>query len=564
MGPYIRSRLNSNWIVLVLTGLIFLTGTVIFWRALTLDERNKIDETTVSETDMISRHVASEIQEHFRVLGRMAERWEFSGRTSESAWQQASELNVSDFPGFRSIQWIGSTYEVRRAAPFALAEEAMAYDHTAVPQLREALDLARRNDTMIATGPLDLLQGDRGFIAYQPVYVNVNAASPDVIHTDENFDGFFLGTFAMKDLFDVVLADPAFNGYGIAIFSGDEEIHAVSQDERMHERERGADQEFSLAGRDWQVRVWPEQSELSEQQSGLPLVALAGGLLLTVLMLFLVRLLQVARHRTREALAVNADLKASSLALAESHRSLEEFAYIASHDLKTPLLSLQGMVNLLVEDFGDRMQPEARMYVDRISANASKMRSLLNDMLKISLLLKLDEPMAPVDLNRVVQSVTDDLSQTLVARGATVSVVDTLPAVQGNEMWLQQIFSNLIDNSVRYTPEHRIPSIEIGWRDRSDMWEIFVRDNGSGIPKEFRGSVFGMFKRLPPGIASHPDGSGMGLAIVARAVNSHGGTIWIDTTSDGGTTFVFTLARSTTNNTSGHPARRAVPTGVSS
>jgi signal transduction histidine kinase len=545
LGSFVRERLTSDWVVFLLVGLIFVVGTIVFWRALTIDEQNKIDETTAAEAGMISSHVASAVDSYVRVLGRMADRWEFSGRPYQSTWMQAAQLNIEDFPGFESIQWMDSSYAMRWTAPADLPAGAITDEHTVSPERREALYLSRMNDASLATEPVELTNGEMGFVIYEPVYVYEDPPSIAIPHNEQVFDGFIIGTFNSQSLFDEVLAGSAFHGYSVAVLNEDQEIHLLADDDRAHEETRSVEDSFALAGREWTVRVWPEEDELSNQQSGLPGVALIGGLLLAAMMLVLVRLTQVSRRRFDEALELNDELQETTLALEESNRGLEEFAHVASHDLKAPLLSLKGMADILSEDYGESLPPDARQYLVRIVANATRMQNLLDDVLRMSRMQQSDEPATTVDLNDIVYSIVNEFSQTLKTHDASVHIEGALPQVQGNAGWLRQVFANLIDNAIKYSSPDRAPEIEIGCRERPDIWEVYVRDNGQGIPDEHKDKVFRMFQRLPNGRTANPNGSGMGLAIVARAIESNGGTIWIESSNSEGTTFAFTFTRVT-------------------
>lgn len=251
---------------------------------------------------------------------------------------------------------------------------------------------------------------------------------------------------------------------------------------------------------------------------------------------------------------VDSDLLARSLRYAiERQRSedrlhaktLEQdsFIYTVSHDLRAPLVSLQGLTSILIEDYGATLDADARMYIDRIAANARKMQNLLNDLLEISRVGRVDVEVDLVDLQAIVYSVTEQLRHTLTTRGATVRVDGSLPSVYANHTRMTQVFTNLIDNAVAYTPTGRAPLVGINALERPDGWEVMVQDNGVGIPAAFQSKVFAIFQRLPTGKALNPTGSGVGLAIVARIIESHGGKLWIDSREGIGSTFHFTLPR---------------------
>lgn len=237
--------------------------------------------------------------------------------------------------------------------------------------------------------------------------------------------------------------------------------------------------------------------------------------------------------------------------LSAKTREQEHFIYTVSHDLRAPLVSLQGMASILIEDYGATLDADARMYIDRIVANAQKMQTLLNDLLEISRVGRVDMELDSIDLHDVVCSVSEQLQHTLSARGATLQIEGRLPRVYANRTRMTQVFTNLIDNAVAYTPPARAPLVLIGAAARPDGWELRVQDNGVGIPRSFQHKVFDIFQRLPTGKALNPSGSGVGLAIVSRIVESHGGRLWIESMEGVGTTIHFTLPHQATSELGG-------------
>ena len=252
---------------------------------------------------------------------------------------------------------------------------------------------------------------------------------------------------------------------------------------------------------------------------------------------------QLAAHKV--------ELERRTQALEATTREQETFIYTVSHDLKAPLISLQGMARMLGEDYAARLDDQARLYLDRIVANADKMHAMMNDLLEFSRVGRVEVDYGAVDLGEVVRGVVEQLRHTLTARGAEVRVDGRLPTVYADHTRMTQLLTNLIDNAVKYTPAGRAPLVEVAASDRENCWEITVRDNGAGIPQAFHEKVFGLFQRLPSGKALNPGGSGVGLAIVARIVETHGGTCWIESEEGVGTAFHCTLPKRAAVETTG-------------
>ncbi len=219
---------------------------------------------------------------------------------------------------------------------------------------------------------------------------------------------------------------------------------------------------------------------------------------------------------------------------------LERFLYTVSHDLKSPLVTIKGFVGLLRKDAaaGDA----ARMHrdVERISAAAGTMGRQLDELLELSRIGRMINPPETTAFGELVREALDPLSDQIAERGVRVSVDSELPEVTGDRARLLEVVQHLIENAVKFTGEQSAPRIEIGMRQASepDGPVFYVRDNGIGIEPRFREKVFGLFERLDQTV----EGTGVGLAIVKRIVELHGGRIWVESRGLGqGATFCFTL-----------------------
>ncbi|MGI8477458.1 MAG: sensor histidine kinase [Thermomicrobiales bacterium] len=252
------------------------------------------------------------------------------------------------------------------------------------------------------------------------------------------------------------------------------------------------------------------------------------------------------RKRAESALvAALVRLEERGRALEAKTREQEAFNHTVSHDLRAPLVSLQGLANIILEDHAAAMPGEARRHLDRIVANADKMQALIADLPELARVGHAEDDRAPVDLGTVVRDVMEQLGHTLAARGADERIAGELPTVWVNRARMSQLFTNLIDNAVAYTPPERTPEVRIAAEERPDCWEFTVRDNGIGIPAAWQEKVFGLFQRLPAGKALNPGGSGAGLAIVARVMETHGGRLWLESAEGAGTTFHLALPKRT-------------------
>jgi len=224
--------------------------------------------------------------------------------------------------------------------------------------------------------------------------------------------------------------------------------------------------------------------------------------------------------------------------LETANKELESFSYSVSHDLRAPLRAINGFSNLLISDYADKLSGEALMYLDKVKENANKMALLIDDLLTFSRLSRNPLKKRRVDLRGLVVQVIEELHAEAGEREIKWQIGDLAPC-QADPALLKQVYANLIGNALKYTRPRPVPVIEIGSRMLRGQTVYFVRDNGVGFDMKYAGNLFGVFQRLHS--EADFEGTGIGLAIVQRIVNRHGGKIWAESEVDQGATFFFTL-----------------------
>jgi PAS domain S-box-containing protein len=224
--------------------------------------------------------------------------------------------------------------------------------------------------------------------------------------------------------------------------------------------------------------------------------------------------------------------------LEETIESLEGVCYTIAHDLRAPLRAVQSFTEVLLEDYGKKFDAEGRQFAERIVAAAARMDVLINDLLAYAKLSHSQLPVEPLSLTEEMKRVREQLAAEISTQHGEVSV-GKLPTVLANQIVLDQVFANLISNSLKFVPPGTKPKIEVGAEKlNGSMARIFVQDNGIGIPAEHRDRVFGLFQRLHH--EEYP-GTGVGLAIVKKGIERMGGRVSIDGPESGGTRFVIDL-----------------------
>ncbi len=224
--------------------------------------------------------------------------------------------------------------------------------------------------------------------------------------------------------------------------------------------------------------------------------------------------------------------------LETANKELESFSYSVSHDLRAPLRAMDGFSRILQEDFGPALEPQAKHYLERIRANANRMGELVDDLLAFSRLGRQALKLAPVEPAALVVQAWDELAAERAGREVLLEVA-ALPACLADAGLLRQVFVNLLGNALKYSRRRAQAQITVGCQLGQSDPRYFVGDNGVGFDMAYADKLFGVFQRLHR--PEEYEGTGVGLAIVARIVQRHGGQIWAEAKLDEGATFYFTL-----------------------
>jgi len=222
----------------------------------------------------------------------------------------------------------------------------------------------------------------------------------------------------------------------------------------------------------------------------------------------------------------------------QKNEELGNFVYTISHDLKSPIVSLQGFASILLEEYSKRLDDEGRHYINRIQENANKMEQLIEDLLQLSRLGRVANIYEKIESGHLVQEIIDTLRFQMDDNRIDLKIQDNLPIIYCDRSRVVQVFENLISNAIKYMGNVKAPIIEIGHRDKPPFVEFNVKDNGIGIEPQYHNKIFRLFERLH---GSEVEGTGVGLTIVKRIIEAHGGRIWLDSQKGKGANFYFTL-----------------------
>jgi signal transduction histidine kinase len=290
------------------------------------------------------------------------------------------------------------------------------------------------------------------------------------------------------------------------------------------------------------LMIMGEANGLFSLQMGLALLVTVTILLSALILSVIASEVDSSDHRRLliegDLWRANIDLTRSSAKLQAANKELEAFSYSVSHDLRAPLRHIVGFGHILADDLGDRLDPEARRYVEKMRSGAEQMGKLIDDLLTFSRLERASLRPTITGLSALVEGVIHDLLPE--AEGRIVEwKVAPLPFVECDPALIKQVMVNLLTNALKFTRPRSPAVIEVGQLLVEGRVTVFVRDNGVGFSMKYADKLFGVFQRLHR--MEDFEGTGVGLATVQRIVLKHGGSIWAEAELDQGATFFFTL-----------------------
>lgn len=233
-------------------------------------------------------------------------------------------------------------------------------------------------------------------------------------------------------------------------------------------------------------------------------------------------------------------LKSLEKKLASKNKELEDYTYTVSHDLKAPLVTIQGFSDLLAQNYNDKLDDKGRHYIDRINQGSERLNSLISDLLELSRAGRKLKPFGWHDFNEIINQSLESLEGKISQANVKVAHPDDFPRIYGDDMRLSQVMNNLLANAVNYMGEQKEPRINIGWKESGNCYEFWVQDNGIGIKPEDQDRIFKIFERASE---SGAEGSGIGLSIAMKVVETHGGELRVESEFGKGSKFIFTLPK---------------------
>lgn len=539
-----RSAAGIAWLP-VAVAICFMAAAVGVWQAQDAASHRQLHRITETTARAVAGEIDSGIGYITGSLGRMAGRWARRGGTPREEWQADAAAHTRQVPGLRVIVWVDPTMHARWVEPLRGNEALRGLDLGAGTDRRAALEAAKAGRSAVVSRPFDLALGGRGVHVYVPIIAG------------DGFAGYMAAVLDTRAFLTPLLRE-AGGDFLFRVSGGDRRLlasegwHAVEPElvETVAARLPG--------GTTWTIEAMPSESLGGVDLATLGLT-LGVGVLLAVLAAVAVHFAQTSHARAVELRRHTDHLEElvaeRTVELRCSNAELEQYAWVASHDLQEPLRMISSYTQLLAKRYQGRLDAEADEYIGFAVDGAKRMQALIVDLLVLSRVGSGGSPLTATDSAAVVRTVLTDLTVAIEESGARIVVAGDLPVVRADEIQLGQVFLNLIGNAIEYRGE-AAPVVEVSARPAGDEWRFCVADNGVGIEPRYQERVFGLFKKLRPRDVS--PGSGMGLTIVRKIVERHGGRVWLEPNAPAGTRACFTIPRAAAEAqaAAGRPAAR--------
>jgi signal transduction histidine kinase len=475
---------------------------------------------------------------------------------SKERFQTFAASLSKNYPGFAGIFWIDPSGVILWVFPEdnhipAIGKKLDNYPYPATPV---EFDNIKRGTRIRITHSVHTPQGESHFHAIRPLmYKN-------------DLQGYLGGFFSVDQIMALCLTKELLDNFYIRVFEESRPlyqhgysdfIYDVTQGENMSSHPHAL-QEIRFREKTWTILLSLEKSFYSggiRKNIALLSFGLALAAAISMLMHLLIKrigmyktsrdqaILEVNQRKQAQAALRDNEKKLEILLdeLTAKNTELESFVYTVSHDLKTPIVTIEGFIGALREDFSEVISSDGEQYLHYISDAAHKMELLINELLNYSRIGRLEEKKTEFSMNLAVHEAMTTLQPQIESAGIVVEVQTDLPLVYADFKRIEQVIYNLLSNAVKYIGQNNTnPHIDIGCKEQNGEKIFWIRDNGIGIDHKYFDKIFMIFERLPAA-KSAAEGTGIGLAIVKRIIENHGGRIWLTSELNNGSTFYFTL-----------------------
>lgn len=508
-------------------------ATLMLWQALRIHQQETIRFRVQQGAANISYAIEHEVQGSIFALERMTNRWEQSGKPERALWEADATLYTKHYGTFQAIAWADPSFQIQWVVPILGNEASQGFNVLSEMRRREAIERAISQRRTVVTRTVTLVQGGKGFLVYVPIF------------HENQFEGLIIGVFRTQAVLDKVIEGLEKQGsgeYTIQFYDGSDEIYTHHYPDISSNQQWSQSGSVNINGVIWHLKVAPTHELIAKTRSPIAEIILGTGLLLALLLFTIAKLVLITYKQHQQAIAETAKTLAAEKRL---NALKSQFITSASHEFRTPLAIISSSTGVL-EDYYEKLDISKRQkHLNRIQNAVRQMIQILEDVLMIEKVEKGKLECTPhaVDLMQFYHDLVKEFEQdttqsriivSLATHTETSSPTSSVPDVMlisMDEQLVQQILNNLLSNALKYSPSDSSVFLDI--RCQPHVVEFEIRDQGIGIPADDLQEIFTPFHR--GGNVGTTLGTGLGLTLVKRCVNLHGGTIAIHSEPGSGT-----------------------------
>ena len=529
-------RINLKNISPIYKGIVTLIVTLIVTQYLSIRLFNVIKENENLQVKHEALQLKNQLQNILnhsenatRVISFLVE-----NNFSETYFDSISKQIVTENKFIDALQIIeGNT--IVKTFPLEGNEKTIGYKVLEEPKHANEAKISVKRNSLYFEGPIPLIQGGEGVVGRLPIY-------------KKNKLWGFSSVIIRKETLLKAIG-----------FDTNEKLHFCYQVSKVDnpnfaffKMEKPTDTKVyyqtHLDSGNWQISVWNKSPQYNNRAMQFSILGILFSITLGILIYILTnqpyKLRKIVAEKTHNLEVANKDLEKRAQELIVSNKELEQFAYVASHDLQEPLRMITNFLTQIERKYSDVLDDKGKTYIQFAVDGAKRMKTMILDILEFSRVGKYDETATEIDTNKLIQRINLMYLDSLQQKNIDL-IYFNLPVIIGHELPLQQVFSNLISNAIKYASTEKKPIIKISCQEQDDFWLFSVQDNGIGIPEEYYEKIFIIFQRLHA--KTEYSGSGVGLSIVKKIIEKLGGKIWLQSKVNEGTTFYFTVVKKAEN-----------------
>lgn len=439
--------------------------------------------------------------------------------TPREQWLADARNYIEDFDALTTVEWVDSTYHVQWIVPLEGNEKAVGLNIIFNDERKKALEGAAQEHVLTLTPPLDMVQGYHAFISYAPIYI------------DDRFEGFIAGIYDTDIFINSMLSEQDHKLFHLRVSDQQKTVFQNAEDSTF-DTSFAVSNNIKLFNREWMITISPKPEFFVMEKTLLPEIALLLGALFALLVGFAIYTAQISSLRSKM-------LREKSDKLTSANAELEEYAYRISHDLRSPIISSVGLIEMCKKAIADGNNDIATKSIDHARNSLSKLVTLIEDILALTQITSQDEEDVKVDLESLIDDALNKFAHMdHYARLDIQKDLQYTAPLNLKKSRITLIIENLLSNCIKYQDldeEHSFVKIS-SYQDGNNL-VLKVEDNGLGIPIDQHENIFAMFKRFHTKVSF---GSGLGLYMMKKSADILDGEISFEE-PEKGTIFILTI-----------------------